>query len=77
METRDEKEIASMTSSAMPKPKRTKVVTHWPKSYFLERAAILPTLGISKTEAVEAAEDTFSASEVILFLFLFFKSKNI
>jgi hypothetical protein len=77
METRDEKEIASMTSFAMPKPKRTKVVTHRQKSYFLERAAILPTLGVSKTEAIEAAEDTFSASKVILFLFPCFKSKNI
>jgi hypothetical protein len=59
-----------MTSSIAPKPKKTKVVTHRPKSYFLERAAILPTAGVSKTEALEAAEETLSASEAILFFFL-------
>jgi hypothetical protein len=56
-----------MTSSAAPKPKRTKVVTHRPKLYFLERAAMLPATGVSKTEAVESTKNTLSASEVILF----------
>ena len=37
---------------------------------FLERAAILPASGVSKTEAVEVAKETLSASEVILFFFL-------
>ena len=42
-----------------------KVVTHRPKSYFLERASILPVAGLSKTEAIESTKDTFSALKVI------------
>jgi hypothetical protein len=59
-----------MTPSTAPKPKKMKVVTHQPKSYFLERAVILRTAGGSKTEIVELAEDTLSASEVIFFSYL-------
>jgi hypothetical protein len=64
------RKIAMMTSFAMSKPKRTKVVTHRPKSYFLERAAILPAAGALKTKALEAVEGTLSALEVILLFFL-------
>jgi hypothetical protein len=64
------KRIASTTPSTAPKPKRMKVVTHRPKSYFFERAAILPAAGISQSEAVESAEDSLSASKVILFSLL-------
>jgi hypothetical protein len=35
----------------------------------LERSAILPAAGGSKTKVVEFVEDTLSASEVILFFF--------
>jgi hypothetical protein len=56
-----------MTSFAAPKLKRTKVITHRPKSYFLERVVILPTAGASKIEAAEAAEVTPSALEAIIF----------
>jgi hypothetical protein len=41
-----------------------------PKSYYLERAAILPAAQTSKTEAIEAAEETLLALEVILLFFL-------
>ena len=61
------KKIASMTPSATPKPKRMKVITHQPKSYFLERAVILPAARVSKLEVIESVEDTLSASDVILF----------
>ena len=64
------RKIATTISSAAPKPKRRKVITHRPKLYFLERAARLPAVGASKTEAAEATEETLSASEVILFFFL-------
>jgi hypothetical protein len=64
------RKIATTISSAAPKPKRRKVITHRPKLYFLERAARLPAVGASKTEATEATEETLSASEVILFIFL-------
>jgi hypothetical protein len=64
------RKIATMTSFVAPKPKRTKVVTHQPKSYFLERAAMLHTTEVSKTEVVEATEEPLSALEVILFFFL-------
>jgi hypothetical protein len=42
------RKIASTTSSVAPKPKRTKVVTHQLKSYFLERVAILPAAGFQR-----------------------------
>jgi hypothetical protein len=71
------RKIASTNSFVAPKPKRTKVVTHWLKSYFLERAIILPAVGVSKTEVVESAKDTLSASEVMPFIFPCFKSKKI
>ena len=64
------RKIATTTSSTAPKPKRTKVITHQTKSYFLERSARLPAVGASKTEAAKAIEETLSASEVTLFFFL-------
>jgi hypothetical protein len=63
------RKIASTTPYTAPKPKKMKVATHQLKSYFLERAAILPTAGGSKTQNVESTEDTLLASEVILFSF--------
>jgi hypothetical protein len=63
------KRIASMTPSTAPKPKIMKVVTHRLKSYFLERAAILPAAGGLKTEIVESTEDILPTLEVILFSF--------
>jgi hypothetical protein len=57
------KRIASTTAYTVPKPKRVKVVTHRPKSYFLEKDVALPTS--EKTEVVESSEATFSALEVI------------
>jgi hypothetical protein len=60
----------AMTSSIASKPKKTKVLTRWLKSYFLERAAKLPAVEISKTEVAEATEGALLASEVIPFLFL-------
>jgi hypothetical protein len=58
---------ALKTSSTVPKPKKTKILTHRSKSYFLERAAKLCAAGTSKTEAAKGA---LLASEVIPFLFL-------
>ena len=63
------RKIASTTPSATPKPKRMKVITHRPKSYFLERAAILSAAWGPKIEVVESTEDTLSALEVTLFSF--------
>jgi hypothetical protein len=57
--------IASTIPSIVPKPKRMKIVTHRPKSYFLERAAALPATEGSKIEAIESAKATLSAVEVI------------
>jgi hypothetical protein len=59
------KRIGSMTPSTASKPKRMKIVTHRPKSYFLERVVVLPAIEGSKIEVVESAEDTLSALEVI------------
>jgi hypothetical protein len=59
------KGIASTAPSTAPKPKRMKIVTHWPKSYFMERAAALPVVEGSKIEAIESAEATLLAVEVI------------
>jgi hypothetical protein len=72
------KRITSTTPSTTPKPKRMKVVTHRPKSYVLERAAILPAAGGLKLEIVESAEDILPTSKVILFSFFpCLKSKKI
>jgi hypothetical protein len=71
------RKIAATTSSVAPKPKRAKVITHRSKSYFLERDARLSIAGASKTEAAKAAEETLSASEVILLFFPCFESKCI
>jgi hypothetical protein len=57
--------IASTTPSIVPKPKRMKVVTHRPKSYFLERATIFPAAGVSETKAVKSAKDILPTLEVI------------
>jgi hypothetical protein len=59
------KRIASSTPSTALQPKKMKIVTRQPMSYILERAAILPTAGVSKTEVVEFAKDIFPTSEVI------------
>jgi hypothetical protein len=47
----------------MPKPKRTKVLTHRSKSHSLERVAALSA--IEMTEAIESTEATLSALEII------------
>jgi hypothetical protein len=64
------RKIAATTSSTAPKLKKKKVLTHRPKSYYLERAAKLPASGTSKTEIAEADEETLPSSEVILLFFL-------
>jgi hypothetical protein len=58
------------TSSSAPKQKKVKVLTHRPKSFYLERATELSTVETSKTKAIEAVEKTPLASKVT-FLFLF------
>jgi hypothetical protein len=50
------RKITTTTSSVAPKPKRTKVLTHWAKSQSLERAVALPAT--EKIEVVEFAEAT-------------------
>jgi hypothetical protein len=57
------RKITTMISSAAPKPKRTKVLTHRPISYSLERAAALPA--IENMEVVEPAKATPLALEII------------
>ena len=57
------RKITTMISSAAPKPKRTKVLTHRPISYSLERAAALPA--IENMEVVESAKATPLALEII------------
>jgi hypothetical protein len=57
------RKITTITSSSTPKPKRTNVLTHWSKSYSLEKAVALPDT--EKMEAVESAEATLSALEII------------
>jgi hypothetical protein len=37
-------------SSAAPKQKKVKILTHWPRSYYMERVAELPALPVSETE---------------------------
>jgi hypothetical protein len=61
---------APKASSVAPKQKKAKVLTHRPKSFYLERAAKLQTVATSKTEDAEAVEEAPSAPEVIL-LFCF------
>jgi hypothetical protein len=63
------RKIAATTSSTVPKLKKPKVLTHWPRSYYLERATKLSAAGTSKIEAIEASEETLPTSEVILFFF--------
>jgi hypothetical protein len=55
------------TSSAMPKQKKVKILTHRPMSYYVERAAELPTLPAieaSKTKVVSTLP-----SKVMIFNF--------
>jgi hypothetical protein len=57
------RKITTMTSSVAPKPKRTKVLTHRPKLYSLERVVALPVT--EKMEDVESTEATLSSLEII------------
>jgi hypothetical protein len=57
------RKIATMTSSAAPKLKKTKVLTHLPKLHSLERVVALPAT--EKMEVVEYAEATTLALEII------------
>ena len=52
-----------MTSSAAPKLKKTKVLTHLPKLHSLERVVALAAT--EKMEVVEYAEATTLALEII------------
>jgi hypothetical protein len=54
--------IASSTPSTTSQPNKIKIVTHRPKSYVLERATILPAVGVSKIEVAESAKDIFPTS---------------
>jgi hypothetical protein len=58
------RKLAAATSSIASKPKKSKVLTHRSKSYFLERAAILPTAKTSKLKTIEAVEEALPSSEV-------------
>jgi hypothetical protein len=64
---RIKRKIEETTSSTASKPKKTKILTHRPKSYFLEMAVKLPPTGTSKIEVAKAAEVTLPALKVILF----------
>jgi hypothetical protein len=57
------RKIATTTSFAASKPRRTKVLTHRSKLHFLERVVALPST--EKMEVVEYAEATPSALEII------------
>jgi hypothetical protein len=61
---------APKASSVAPKQNKMNVLTHRPKSFYLETAAKLPTVESSKTEVVKEVEETPLAPEVIL-LFCF------
>jgi hypothetical protein len=63
------RKAAVTTSSITPKQKKTKVLTHRTKSYYLERAAKLPATETSKAEAAEAGEETPLAPKIILLFF--------
>jgi hypothetical protein len=58
------RKITTTTSSATPKPKRTKIITHQSKSHSLERAATPPVT--EKMETVGSTEATLSTLEIIL-----------
>jgi hypothetical protein len=58
------KEECAGASSTAPKQKRVKVLTHRPKSYFLERAAQLPATGTLETETAKKAEGVLPATAV-------------
>jgi hypothetical protein len=53
---------APRASSVAPKQKRVKVLTHRPKSYFLERAAQLPDTRTLETETAKKAEGILPAT---------------
>jgi hypothetical protein len=76
-ETRDEKENCINDLFCRAEAKENKSCNSTTEVIFLERAAILPAAGVSKTEVIESAEDTLSASKVIPFLFPCFKLKKI
>jgi hypothetical protein len=65
------RKTAATTSSTASKQKKAKVLTHWSKSYYYERAAELPALSGAKyykagtTEAVEKS----TSPKVIVFIF--------
>jgi hypothetical protein len=58
------------STSTIPKQKKAKVLTHWLKSYYLERAAKLPTAETSKAEGAKAVEETHFSFEGNTSLFL-------
>jgi hypothetical protein len=60
---RAKRKIGTTTSSAVPKPKRAKVLTRRPKLHSLEKASALPAT--EKMEIVEYAEATPSTSKII------------
>jgi hypothetical protein len=51
-------------SSAAPKQKRVKVLTHRPKSYFLERAVQLPTTGTLEKETTKKTKGVLPTTAV-------------
>jgi hypothetical protein len=68
-EIRDEKENCISDPFCRAEAEENKSCNSPAEFVFLERAAILSIAGVSKTEAIETAEDILSASEVILFSF--------
>ena len=63
---------ASETSSAKPKQKRAKILTHRPKTYYMEIAAELHVLSVieaSKTKAVKIIEVNVVPPKVMSFDF--------
>jgi hypothetical protein len=63
---------APKTSSAAPKQKKIKILTHRPKSYYMERAAELPALPAAKPRRTKAAGlSNCCASEGDEFCFFF------
>jgi hypothetical protein len=67
---RAKKEKSTESFFCCVEAKKEKVLTHQRKSFYLERAAKLPTVETSKTEAAEADEEIPSSPEITL-LFCF------
>ena len=62
----------SKTSSTDPKQKKVNILTHRPKSYYMERAAELPTLPAvepNRTKAAGLNEVTVVLPKVMSFVF--------